>query len=341
VGATEIPLPTGRATIKDVARLAGVSPATVSRVVNGTAAVSAAKCEAVARAVAETGFLATSSARQLATGRSDSLAVILTEPVDELLSDPTFATILKGVMDGLTATRLMPVLFMASTPSEREKSVRMFGRRAADAIVHLSPYTDDGLLEELSELGVPAVLCGQLPDLRWAGVFSAVYADDVSAAAAAGAYLAESGTRRAAAHMGPESNPATRDRVAGYRDALGEQLVRVDYCAGWRELHGRTAARQLLAEAAGLDTLVCGNDSIARGAVDALAEAGVTVPGGVRVMGFDDHPVAAWPHPSISTVHQPFHEQGVRAVEVACAMIEGAAPRCEVLPTRLVLRETA
>ncbi|HEY0189366.1 MAG TPA: LacI family DNA-binding transcriptional regulator [Cellulomonas sp.] len=331
-----------KVTIADVAELAGVSRATVSRVLNSTVPVAPDKARAVHEAVASTGFLASTSARQLATGRAESVAVLLTEPVDELFADPTFVVIFKGILDGLTPTPLTPALFTMATEREREKSLRRFQRGAADALIHLSPYTDDGLLPRLRDLALPVVLCGQTQrQERYEDVFSTVYSDDAVGAALAADYLIERGARRIRAVMGPAENPATTDRLRGYRQVLGDRLDPDVRFGPWDEESGRQATADLCTADPGFDTVICGNDRIARGALQALAAAGRRVPQDVRVVGFDDHPVAATTTPTITSVHQPFHEQGVRAVEVAVEMIEGAPPRTEVLAMHVVARQSA
>ncbi len=330
-----------RATIADVARLAGVSRATVSRVLNGTAVVARDKEQAVHEAIDQTGFLVSTSARHLATGRTDSMAVILTEPIDELLEDPTYATVLKGIMDGLADTPMTPTLYMAATQGERSKSLRLFRRGAADALIHLSPYTDDELLVDLADTDIPVVLCGQTAgELEGMDGFSKVYSDDRIGAQSAARHLLDHGAARVGALMGPRENPATTDRIEGLVAMLGEHLTAGPVYGSWDESSGAHMATGLLSACTPFDALACGNDRIAAGAIRALQVAGVRVPQDVLVIGFDDHPIATTFRPSISTVHQPFHLQGVRAVGIARAMIEGDAPRTEILETQVFERES-
>lgn len=331
----------GKVTIKDVANLAGVSRATVSRVLNGTAGVSPVKAAAVRSAVEATGFLVSKSARQLATGRTDSLAVILTEPIDELLIDPTYATVLKGIMDGLADTPLTPSLYMMATDQEREKSLRLFRRGAVDAIVHLSPYTHDSLLDDLAEIGIPTVLCGQAGsrDDR-PSAFSRVYSDDVEGARRAARHLTRRGANSVCALMGPADNPATADRLTGLRDVLGTRLRERPGFGNWEEESGFRMADDLVRSGIAFDALACGNDRIAVGAIRRLQVGGLRVPDDVLIIGFDDHPIAAAAKPSITSVHQPFHLQGRRSVEIAEAMLAGEPPVVEVLGTEVVARES-
>ena len=332
---------TPKATIGDVARLAGVSRATVSRVLNGTATVTPDKVKAVRDAVEAMSFTVSTSARNLATGRSNSVAVILTEPIEELLSDPTYATVLKGVMDGLLESEMTPSLYMMATEREREKGLALFRRGAADAIIHLSPYTEDHLLDDLVEVSVPVVLCGQI-GARYAveSAFSKVYSDDVVGARALGEHLRERGAKSVVALMGPADNPATVDRVNGFREALGDVLADAVLYGGWDDVSGEAQARQLLDRGVTFDAVACGNDRIAAGVVRVFELAGVDVPASVMVTGFDDHAMASEVRPPLTTVRQPFYLQGKRAVALAQELVDGGEAREEVLPTDLVIRQS-
>jgi DNA-binding LacI/PurR family transcriptional regulator len=341
---------------------------TVSRVLNGATGVSPQRVQAVQDAIASTGFLVSASARQLATGTADAYAVVLTEPLDELLTDPTFATQLTGITDGLASTPVMPILFTMATPEERAKGLRLLKRGTVDAVIHLSPYVDDGLLEELVQAGVPVVLCGQpedrFDDLRHADEarpaeptgdgsvedgattpafatmsLASVYTDDVAGATLAARHLLDRGARRVAAIMGPADNPATTDRLQGLVTTLGDRLVTTSY-ARWDVDSGRQAAEELIASGSIFDAVACGNDRIAIGVIQALHLAGRRVPDDVRVIGFDDHPFATMSQPPLTTILQPFHDQGEIAVTLAAEMVRGASPRTVVLDPILVVRQS-
>ncbi|MDR6939650.1 LacI family DNA-binding transcriptional regulator [Arcanobacterium hippocoleae] len=328
-----------KVTIKDVAAMAGVSRATVSRVINGTAGVAPEKVAAVRTAIKKTNFQISVSARNLAKGKSEALAVILTEPINELLTDPTFATIFQGILDALTPTPITPILLSASTERELKKSLHLFQRGAADAIIHLSPYTDDTLLYELAATEIPVVLCGQ-SDFPAVKTFSVIYADDHAAAKTAGDYLLARGTRRAQAILGPENNPATTNRLAGYRESLADCLSEQIIYGDWTKSSGYFAMSALIHEGLDFDTLIAGNDRIAAGALVAAQEAGLQVPKDLKILGFDDHKIARETTPQISTVHQPFYQQGAHAVRLAEEMIDGHPARTEILQTHIIERET-
>lgn len=330
-----------KVTIRDVAAHAGVSHMTVSRVLNGSATVLPEREQAVRKAIAETGFTASASARQLATGTAEAYAVVLTEPLDELLTDPTYASVLKGITDGLASTPVVPVLLTMATTQERTKALRLFKRGTVDAVIHISPYLDDGMLDALQEAHIPVVLCGQLDGHRYEGTFSLVYTDDVLGATLAAQHLLARGARQVAAIMGPADNPATPDRLEGLLATLGDALLpKVDY-VDWDAAGGYRAGCALVESGTKFDAVACGNDRIAVGVIQALRERSLRVPEDVRVIGFDDHPIAAQSTPSLTTVRQPFNLQGGTAVALAAEMVDGGAPRTVVLTPEVVERESA
>ena len=327
-------------TIKDVAAMAGVSSATVSRVINGTAQVSADKIKAVRDAVDKTGFQVSMAARSLAKGRAESIAVVLTEPVDQLFYDPTYTTILRGIMEGISETEFSPILISAANDAEREKARKLLGRKAADAIIHLSPYISDPLLHDPGLASIPLVLCGSATATEAVRPHSVVSSDDAFGAKMIGDHLVSVGARSVLPLMGPPDNPATVDRLLGYHESLGRALFSPVFVGDWTEHSGYRHMARWLDEGKETDAVVCGNDRIAAGAIRALKGRGLRTPEDVRVFGFDDHALAAENDPPISTVRLPFREQGEMAVELALDLMAGGAPRMEMLATRLVLRQS-
>ncbi|MDO4242377.1 MAG: LacI family DNA-binding transcriptional regulator [Actinomyces sp.] len=331
----------GRATIADVARLAGVSKATVSRVLNGSPRVAPVTRRAVEEAIATSGYVESWQAKSLATGRAGAIGVILTEPFDEVYSDPTFAAVLRGVYDGLAPTPLVPVLLQASSGPERAKAMRFLEQRGADAVIHLTPYVEDGLLPQLAAQGLPTVLTGRVEE---AAGMSSVFSDDVLGAAMAARRAAEQGRRRPLIVVGPRDNPASRERVEGYLSVLcpaaPDPPPGTVVFGGWDEAAGEQVVRRALTDGVDFDIVLAGSDRIARGALHALGAHGLSVPRDVAVIGFDNHPVSQLTHPALTTVAQPLREEGRVAVELALELLAGAAPRVEVLPMHLVVRES-
>lgn len=333
--------PGRRVTIADVARAAGVAPSTVSRALNGSPKCKPATRERVMRAVEQTGFVVNRRGRALAVGRSEAIALLFTDPFAELFTDPTYARLCDGIVSRLADGPNLPMILEAATPAERERVLEHVGRGAVDAVIVITPYAGRELLDRLAELSVPVVLCGQLEGDPYRGVFSTVYSDDVIGAALAARALEEVGREAPVSVMGPADNPASVDRIRGYRRVLGSRLgdERVVH-TGWDQLSGHRAMREILARGIGFDAVLAGSDRIAVGVIEALREAGREVPGEVSVVGFDDHPLAAQYEPAITTVHQPLREEGERAAELAVDMIDGAEPQTVVMDMYLVERDT-
>lgn len=328
-------------TIGDVARVAGVSRATASRALNDSDLVTDATKERVREAVRTTGFIPNAQGRALATGRAHAIAVLITEPLDEMLVDPTFGVVLHGINEGLGNTAFLPMLLQASTDDERRRALRHFERRAVDAVISLSPYVGGDMLETLADGPLPVVLCSQLEGHPYEGVFSNVYADDVEGAALAARLMLARGRERVAAVLGPSENPASLDRRRGYGSVLGDRLDdSAVVFTGWDTSSGFTATQQLLEEMPDLDGILAGSDRIAIGALAALRAAGRDVAGDVSVIGFDDHKIAATSSPPLTTISQPLLEEGRIAAAMALAMIEGAPARTEVLHMRVVERQS-
>lgn len=331
-----------RATMKDVARLAGVSKTTVSRVLNGSDLVTEDTRSQVEEAMQRAGYVVSYQARSLATGRSDAVALLVTEPFQDMWTDPTFASILGGTYSALSSTPMTPLLLQASTPAEQTKVRSLLEQGVVDGIIHLTPYVDEVVLEHLSTMRTPTVLCGRLPGDPFAGQFSTVYADDEIGARLAASHIADRGRQHPVALLGPRENPASIDRLAGYRAVMGDLLPdsRVRF-GDWDERSGFEVAARLLAEGLDMDALLCASDRIAVGALHALDEAGLRVPEDVSVIGFDDHPIAARSTPPLTTVAQPMVSEGEVAVGLLKELLEGGSPRTEVLPMELRRRESA
>lgn len=331
----------GSVTITDVARVAGVSRATASRALNDSPAVTAETKAKVAAAVLQTGFVMNAQGRALAMGRAQSIAVLVAEPFDELFVDPTYSVLLRGISERLSSTPVLPMLLQASTEMEHERAIRHFQHRSVDAVIDITPYVGGVMLEALSEQTLPVVLCGQLAGQPYEGIFSIVFADDVEGASMAADAMLRRGRHDVITILGPEDNPASTDRLEGYRSIFGDRLddSRVVF-TGWDEASGFDAARRLLKEHPTINGLLAGSDRIAIGAMMALTASGRSIPQDVSVIGFDDHAVAARALPPLTTIRQPLLEQGRMAAELALGMIDSEPPRTIVLHTELVRRES-
>ncbi|MDO5722177.1 MAG: LacI family DNA-binding transcriptional regulator [Actinomycetaceae bacterium] len=328
-------------TITEVAREAGVSKGTVSRVLAGTYAVSPVTADKVNRAVKALGYLPSVRARALATGKANAIAVVVSEPFDLMFADPTFSVIMKGVFDAMSNTEYTPIVLQVQSEIEQRKAIYLLRNQGVDAVIHLSPWEDNGLLEALADSSLPVVLCGQTRNERYVEKFSLVYADDVEGARNAARHLLDKGVQKPIAITGAITQPAAEDRVNGYREVFDSQLSddRAFYC-GWSEQDGVQAIQTVLQRQIAFDGVLAGSDRIARGVLTVLRAKGIMVPDEVKVIGFDDHAIATEFYPELTTIAQPMHEQGRLAFETAVAMAEGKEATTYILNTQLIERST-
>lgn len=328
-------------TLAEVAAAAGVSRSTASRALNDSPRISEETKKRVRAAAKEVNFVPNARGRALAVGRTEIIAVLVTEPLNELFGDPTYSEFLSGITEELSESSYLPVILQASSSHERNRAREHFERRSFDAVIDVSPYRGSDLLEVLRELGVPTVLCGQLEGHPYRDVFSTVYSDDEEGGRFAALAMKDRGRKDIVAVLGPQDNPAVVDRLRGYRAILGESLPdeNVIY-TGWSSGDGYQATRRLLARAIHADGVLCGSDRIATGVIAAFNEAGISVPKDVSVVGFDDHEVAARSVPALTTIRQPLREEGRMAAGIALDMINGAAPTTTVMHMQLVQRDS-
>ncbi|MCT6920114.1 MAG: LacI family transcriptional regulator, partial [Bifidobacteriales bacterium] len=287
------------------------------------------------------GFVANAQGRALAIGRSETISILITEPLDELLSDPTYGAFLRGISEELSHTSYLPVLMQASSAFERKRVQTHLEQHTVDAVINISPYEGMELLESIQGQHLPAVLCGQLQNNPYTTVFSNVYSDDVEGAAMAAKAMQKRGRKQIAIILGPADNPAVPDRLEGYLSIYGAGLdeSRIIY-TGWDESSGYSAISHLLDLDISIDGLLAGSDRIAAGAIAALASRNLSVPDDVSVIGYDDHPIAARIKPRLTTIHQPLLEEGRVAAQLALAMINGEEPSTKILHMRLINRES-
>ena len=314
-------------TLADVAAAAGVSRSTASRALNGSPRISKRTTERILHIANDMGFIPNAQGRALAVGRTETIAILITEPLDELFDDPTYAAFISGITEKLGESSYLPVLLQAADDSERQRVQQHLERRAFDAVIDISPYTDDYLLGEIRKLSIPCVLLGQMENHPYDGIFSIVYSDDAHGARIAAQAMRERGKSHPVAILGPQGNPASPDRLSGYRAVYLNELTdeRVLF-AGWDASAGFSAMMRLLDRHRDIDGLLAGSDRIAAGAIEAIRQHGLSVPEDIAVVGFDDHPIASGTNPPLTTIRQPLREEGSTAADLAMRMIDGEAP---------------
>ncbi|HSO51902.1 MAG TPA: LacI family DNA-binding transcriptional regulator [Actinomycetes bacterium] len=335
----------GPPTLEQVAALAGVSRATVSRVVNGSPKVSPAVRAQVERAVAKLGYVPNRAARSLVTRRADSVALVVSEPHARFFSEPFFAGMVRGVSAALAETGVQLLLLIAQDLPDRGWLGRYVVGGHVDGVLLASLHADDPLPGTLERAGVPAVLIGRPVDQTVPGSY--VDADNRGGAGKAVGHLARRGRRRIATITGSLDMGVGQDRLQGYRDGLatagragaGDLVETGDFTE-----EGGAAAMGRLLERPGdpVDAVFAASDLMAAGALRALRAAGRRVPEDVAVVGFEDSAVARYAQPPLTTVRQPIEEMGRQATRLLLAQVAGEAGGMHlVLDTELVVRASA
>jgi DNA-binding LacI/PurR family transcriptional regulator len=332
------------ATLDEVARVAGVSRATVSRVVNGSPKVSADVRRTVERAIDRLGYVPNRAARSLVTRRSDSIAVVITEPASRLFNDPFFPRLVRGISAALSARDQQLVLLMPNDDVDERRTVRYLTAGHVDGVILVSLHGDDPLPEQLVASRIPSVVLGR--PSRGVDV-DYVDADNRDGGRRATAHLIQRGRRRIATIAGPNDMVAGIDRLAGYRDALADAELPVDdgliATGDFTQAGGEAAMERLLKARPDLDAVFCASDLMAVAALGALQAAGRRVPEDVAVVGYDDSPIATTTRPALSSVRQPIEDMGREMVNLLSGSIEqnGRVPRHIVLATELIARASS
>ncbi|QMU75768.1 LacI family transcriptional regulator [Streptacidiphilus sp. PB12-B1b] len=345
------PPSTGSVTLEDVARVAGVSRATVSRVINGNTTVDPAMRELVERAVAETDYVPNRAARSLVTRRTDSIALVVSEaeqrPVADpflgrMFTDPFFGRVVTGVMEVIRPRGVQLVLMLVDDAASRANLVSYLRQGHVDGVVLICGHVADPLPRMLAEARVPAVLSGRPGQTT---PISFVEADHRAGAALAVEHLVSAGRRRIATIAGPMDMPASQERLTGFREALAAHgLAEAGVAEGdFTQAGGAAAMRRLLAESPDFDAVFVASDLMALGALPVLGREGRSVPQDVALVGFDDSSAALACDPQLTTVRQPLEEMAARMAQLLLQQISDPAEALQsaVFHPTLVIRESA
>lgn len=328
------------ATIEEVAAVAGVSRSTVSRVVNGSTAVSPAALAAVQRAIAELNYVPNRAARSLASRATMALALVVPEDTTRFFGDPFFAAIVSGINARLSRSDYVLNLIIASD-DPRDKTTAYVRSGAVDGAIVVSHHTSDTFIDRIAA-AVPVVYGGRPVRERERDYY--VDVDNLAGARTATEYLIAKGHRKIATITGPLTMPAGIDRLAGFREALAEaglEEVAVED-GNFTADAGGAAMQRIIASGAEFDALFIASDLMARGALASLARAGLRVPDDVAIIGFDDSPVATSVRPNLTTMRQPSHAQGERMADILLSLLAGGKPpHVTVLETELIVRDSA
>ncbi len=319
--------------IDEVARLAGVSKSTVSRVLNGAPHVSARARDAVRRAVIQLDYTPNQAARSLAGHRANAIALVVSEPSGRVLADPFFAGVMRGVHAELTGHRTQLVLMM-SQPGD-VGSYLTSGH--VDGALVVSLHGHDPLLQLLHDNGLPVVAGGRP---LAGGPVPYVDSDNFTGAVEATQHLITLGRTRIGTIAGPADMAVGLDRLSGWRRAMSGRRTDLVAYGDFTPEGGAAAMTSLLTREPSLDAVFVAADIMALGALQVLHASGKRVPDDVAVVGFDDSVPAV---PPLTTVRQDVERFGRMLTWRLIAEIEGeeGLPPSVLLPTSLVVRSSA
>ena len=326
------------ATLQEVAKRAGVSPITVSRVVNQTGYFSGATRERVQQAVAELGYMPNTLARSLRSKRTNTLGLILTD-----ITNPFFTTLARGVEDAASAAGFT-VVFCNTDESETKelRYTQMLLEKRVDGILLVPARSSLASVELARKHKTPLVALDRAQP--GAGV-DVVRCDTEDGAYRLTKLLLGLRHRRIVALTGPRDNPTAQERAAGYRRAMAEVGLKEDamlvFYGEFNQQSGFEMALQALSNSPRPTALLAANNFLTIGAMKALQHCGLKVPEDLALTGFDDLPPAMVTFPFFTVASQPAYEVGQRGLGLLLERLDGSAPqetREVILPIEIIIR---
>lgn len=295
------------ATIYEVSKLAGVSLATVSRVINKSGKVKSGTRDKVEAAMMELGYRPNTIAQSLATKRSNSVGILIPE-----LHGPFFGAMLSSIEDELRAAGKHVIITAGHSDDAIEKeSIEFLSSRNCDALILHVYAVSNEYIEQLRERDIPIVVIGRLiPGME----NNCISINDEYGGYVATKTLIELGHRQLASITGPLWKNDGKQRLAGYRRALDEYGLDFDRQllaeGNYEEASGRQGMRRLLQQEIPFTGLVCANDEMAAGAIAVAQQRGMTIPDDLSIIGFDNVFFTTYMNPALSTVHYPIDVMG-------------------------------
>ena len=329
-----------RATIGDVAEKAGVSIATVSRVINKTGQVAESTAARVWDAVAALNYSPHAAARGLASRRTNNIGLVMRE-----ISGEFFSPMLRGIEAG-TRENGYDLLIHCTYQSGEAKAFGNYalGEHNADGIIVFVDSLDENELIRLYQMQFPIVLLHRTPP-DGLDIPHVSFENKSGARKLVDYLIEERGYKRIAFLPGPDGVEDSYWREMGYRDSLKAHGIEYDpalvVTGGFDEYQGQVAVAQLLSRNIPIDAIFAGDDDTAIGALIALKDAGLRVPEDVALVGFDDIRLSRYLTPPLTTVRAPIEQAGREAVKQLVSLIQaGRAEKLTLLPTELVIRRS-
>ena len=323
------------ATIRDVARAAGVSVATVSRALNGADNVLPETRQRIQEAAKALRFTPSGAARSLITRRTDTVGALLPDLFGEYFSE-----LIRGI-DQAARARGLHLLVSSSHGDADEAAAAMRAMNGrVDGLIVMSPHADANFLQHNLPGSLPAVLLNTGAELAGHARF---VVDNFGGAQAMTRHLAASGRKRIAFIGGPQGNHEAQERLRGYRAGLKSGMKEAVFEGDFTEEAGWSAGRRIAQTKPRPDAVFAANDMMAVGCLAALREAGLRVPEDVALGGFDDIPIARHITPALSTIRVPIAALGAAALDTLVKAVEAPqsqATHTEVMPVELVVRRS-
>ena len=326
-------------TIKDVAREAGVSIATVSRVLNDSGPVNDDTRQRILETARRLRYIPHGAARSLITAKTHTLGVLLPDLYGEFFSE-----VIRGIDQAARRSGYSVLLSSSHSDRSEVESALQAMRGRVDGLIIMYPGLDAGVLRQNLSDRLPVVLLSSHIDNA---PFHSLNIDNYHGALEAIKHLIGHGHHRIAIIKGAEENYDAEERLRGYRDSMKENggawAPELELCGDFTEASGYKAARRILEMDPRPTALFASNDAMAIGALGAFREAGLEIPGDVAVVGFDDIPIAAYVNPPLTSVHVSITDLGAAATDHLIESLrhaEKSAPFDEILPATLTLRHS-
>jgi LacI family transcriptional regulator, galactose operon repressor len=312
-----------RPTIYDVARLAGVSTATVSRALNGTGQIAPATRAAIDAAVQQLGYHPNTAARSLVTRSTQTIALLLPD-----ITNPFYAALMSGIQEqAREAGHTMLLCTTEGDPEREEQYLSLLRAKQVDGVLVDGLVLPPDRIARFTRDGLPIVCLDRDIDSK---AVPLVQVDNRLGARMATEYLLSLGHKRIAHVAGAPELRISEERIQGYRDALSAAGIQPDpnlvAVGSFLEEGGYEAMRTLL-EGSGFSAVFAANDLSALGVLSAIVESGRSVPGDVSVVGFDDLRLSQFTIPPLTTIHQPAVEIARRATQLLLDLAAGREVR--------------
>jgi LacI family transcriptional regulator len=330
-------------TLEDIAKKAGVSRSTVSRVINNHPNVSEPVRKRVLDIIQNTGFQPNAVARSLASQRSWTIGLVLPHSVSFFFVDPYYPHLTKGIAQACNQFNYTLALFLVANKDDEDKLFPRISHKGFldGVVVQSGHHGDQGIIGRMIDAGIPIVVAGR--PFRFDNV-SYIDVNNVEAAKTAVNHLIRLGRRRLGTITGPHNSTVGVDRLEGFKQAIQENglvseeglITEGDFTEGG----GYEAMKKLIPNRP--DAIFAASDTMAMGAMRAAREENLRIPEDVAFVGFDDLPAAAYPNIRLTTIRQPTAQFGFKAVEILIEMIESGdrEPRHIIMETEMIIRES-